>query len=342
MGECRTFTTQRPSNENHRAQGVLSRHYPRASQRGVALAILVWFLAAMSILVAGIVMQARVDIKLAQLHADVARVEAAADGAMQLALADLKLREVNGEFSPRAVSYASHTLGDRDVLVSFTPLAGLVDLNLATQELLFALFDSIDDVDEATADELSSNVVKWRAPNPMAWEQGSQVGEESGDISSMSTARYGRFEVIEDLLLVEGLDRRIFEAIRDSVYVDPVGQPGVDWVAAPVSVLRALGGMNEVTAMELAASRMTTSAEELVAPKGLDLAFQATAELSSYRVDALVVYGDTVYRRRRWVDRAMPGADGLPWRFIRTEAVTALPSDDFHSLAMREGIHAGN
>ena len=48
----------------------------------------------MSLLVAGIVMQARVDIKLAQLHATRARVEAATDGAIQLALADLMLREL--------------------------------------------------------------------------------------------------------------------------------------------------------------------------------------------------------------------------------------------------------
>ena len=321
---------------------MLSRHYPRTSQRGVALAILVWFMAAMSILVAGIVMQARVDIKLAQLHANMARVEATADGAMQLALADLMLREQNGEFSPRAVSYASHALGDRDVLVIFTPLAGLVDLNLATQELLFALFYSIDNVDEATADELSANVVKWRSPDALAWEEESEVGAESGDSPGMTTVRHGRFEVIEDLLLVEGIDRRIFETIRDSVYVEPVGQAGVDWMGAPVSVLQAVGGMDEATAMDVAALRMTTNVEELVAPEGVDLNFQATTELSYYRVDALMVSGDSVYRRRRWVDRAIPGADGLPWRFVRTEAVRAVPDDDFYSRAMKEGLHAGN
>ena len=153
---------------------------PRASQGGVALAILVWFLAAMSILVAGIVMQARVDIKLAQLHATRARVEAVADGAIQLALADLMLLEVEGEFSGRAVNHGAHSLGGLDVSVSFTPLTGLVDLNQATEDLLFRLFSAIDDVDETAAYELSVNVLKWRSPDPFTGEAGSQVNEEPG------------------------------------------------------------------------------------------------------------------------------------------------------------------
>ena len=55
------------------------------SEAGVALAILVWFLAAMSLLVGSIVMQARVDAKLSGLHLTTARIEAAGDGAIQLA-----------------------------------------------------------------------------------------------------------------------------------------------------------------------------------------------------------------------------------------------------------------
>ena len=41
---------------------------PMAGQKGVALAIVVWFIAGMSLLVAGIVSHARVDTQMAQLH----------------------------------------------------------------------------------------------------------------------------------------------------------------------------------------------------------------------------------------------------------------------------------
>ena len=58
-------------------------------ERGVALAIVVWFIAGMSLLVAGIVSHARVDTQMAQLHVARAKAAAAGDGAIQLMMADL-------------------------------------------------------------------------------------------------------------------------------------------------------------------------------------------------------------------------------------------------------------
>ena len=57
-------------------------------QKGVALAIVVWFIAGMSLLVAGIVSHARVDTQMAQLHIARAKAVAAGDGAIQLMLGE--------------------------------------------------------------------------------------------------------------------------------------------------------------------------------------------------------------------------------------------------------------
>ena len=59
-----------------------------AGQKGVALAIVVWFIAGMSLLVAGIVSHARVDTQMAQLHIAKAKAVAAGDGAIQLMLGE--------------------------------------------------------------------------------------------------------------------------------------------------------------------------------------------------------------------------------------------------------------
>ena len=61
----------------------------RSRQQGVALAIVVWFIAGMSLLVAGIVAQARVDTQMAQVHVARAKAVAAGDGAIQLMMVDL-------------------------------------------------------------------------------------------------------------------------------------------------------------------------------------------------------------------------------------------------------------
>ena len=302
-----------------------AKRYVIYSQGGVALAILIWFVAAMSILVAGIVLQARVDIKLAQFHATRARVEAAADGAIQLALADLMRSEVEGEYFGRGVSHGSYKLGDIEVSVSLTPLTGLVDLNMAAEGLLYMLFSAIDGIDENAANELSSNVVKWRSgAGQVDPVEGEFFREQTPNSVDATGAYKGRFQAIEDLLLVQGVDRRIFEAVQHSVYVDQAGQAGVDWVSAPVPVLRALGVVDEEIVMALAEARLTERVEDLVVPEGLDLSFQEVATLSSYRADAMVMLEDTVFLRRRWVSRGGSGVDGLPWRFFRTEAVDVI------------------
>ncbi|MFT4519766.1 MAG: general secretion pathway protein K [Halioglobus sp.] len=322
-------------------------------QSGVALAILVWFLAAMSILVGGMVMQARVDVKLTQLHASRARVEAAADGGIQLVLAELIIKEQEGEFDRRAIHHGQRTLGNLNVAVSLTPLTGLIDLNMAPEDLLLTLFSSVTEEDENVAEELALSVIEWRTESQDA---GQSVGNDTDELGVKGTAeggsdnaqlrgagmRYGRFEAIEDLLLVPGIDRRIFDAVRESVYVSQEGQAGVDWVSAPAGVLRALGVAEEAAAVDIIVSRAELGSQEQVAPDDIDLSFQENADMPSYRVDALVKTDETVYRRRRWVNRSQPGADGLPWNFFRTEAVMVASAAESGGMALLEGFNAGN
>lgn len=296
-------------------------------QRGVALAILVWFIAAMSILVAGVVMQARVDIKLAQLHSGKARAEALADGAIQLVLAHARYLESQGEFFVRAQHLFQQPMGDYTVSVSLTPLSGLIDLNKAPEDLLFSVLLGAGNFDENVARELAISVVEWRTPGEGAEE------EQEG-------MRHGRFEAIEDLLLVPGFDRDLYEALRDSVYVSQKSLATIDWLAAPVEVLQRLG-MNEQEALEYAQLRREEDAVSLGLPESVEPSFFSDASLSVFRVDAIVTVDDTTFLRRRWVDRDRQGPDQLPWHFFHTEPVRATTQNLSADLVNREAPDAG-
>jgi general secretion pathway protein K len=302
----------------------------------------------MSLLVAGTVMQARVDIKLAQLHATRARVEAAADGAIQLSLAELLRLEQFAEESTPVLQSQVHALGGYDVRVNFTPVSGLINLNAAPEELLVLLFSSVDDLEENAAEELAFNVVEWRSANSEGENaakppsRSTAAGNAREQETDTGTVRHARFEAIEDLLLVSGVDRHIFEAVRDAVYVSQVEQSGVDWASAPVSVLSALGGGDLDAARELAESRSEEQEAGLVAPDSLDLSFQEASALSSFRIDAVVQYDGSAFNRRRWVDRAKAGSDGLPWSFFRTEPLRALPSTVADGLITEDETNAGS
>jgi len=297
------------------------------SQGGVALAILVWFLAAMSLLVAGIVMLSRVDIKLTQLHIARAQAEAAADGAIQLALAQMLQPDEKGQPAQQTSQSLVLPFGGMNVRVDITPLSGLVNLNQAPEELLFLLFSTVEGLDESAARALAFNVVEWRTPGmhsdaavqPPA--QDAARSQSPGDPTDPDAPGNRRFEAIEDLLLVAGVDRRVYEAVQDGIYVSQDEQSGVDWAAAPVPVLRTLMGGNTESAQALAESRLGDEQDRLVAPSDIDLSYQEARVKSSYRVDALVEHGGSVFSRRRWVNRDSPGTDGLPWSFFRTEAL---------------------
>lgn len=298
-----------------------------SQQHGVALAILVWFIAAMSLLVGAVVMQARVDVKLTQLHAAKARAVAIGDGAINLALMELLLREKEGEFDPRISHVSQQELGGILVQVNFTPVSGLIDINLAPEELLYAVFLGAGNIDENVARELAISVIEWRT----AEGQGSDAGPQ---------IRFGRFEAIEDLLLVPGMSRQVFQVVRESVYVSQKGQGTLDVMAAPESVLLSLG-MSAEDSQAYMQARRGEDAVSIGIPESIDPSFLSQTTLPGFRVDAIVSVDETSFLRRRWVDRLRSGTDGLPWHFFRTEAARAISAEDLESFTARELTYAG-
>ncbi len=274
----------------------------RTHQSGVALAIVVWFLAAMSLLVAGIVFQAKADTRMAQSHIARAKAAAAGDGAIQLMLAALKSNQLEG-FRGRGVPQLELKIGVQQVTVLLVPTGGLIDLNGATRDLLVALFASAASDPQLLAD----NVVKWRKqPDPRSRQ-----------------AR--KFSAIEDLLHVEGVTRTVFESVRDAVVVGPVRNTGIDWMSAPPSVLQVLTGSDADMVSAIEGQRAGSNKSSRSPPRGFNSKFQGAGRGNSYRVDAYVTVGDKQWLRRRWVDADSGAVDGmLPWRYTRTEPARAI------------------
>jgi general secretion pathway protein K len=295
-------------------------------QQGVVLAVLVWFLAAMSLLVAGIVYQARMDARLTRWQMNHAQAAALGDGAIQLALADLLRQERQGEVTGRGQRWGYYELSGARVGIGITPVTGLVDLNTATEELLFSLFAYGAGVGEENAKDLALNVIEWRSP--ASGDQGRQEGMYGG-----GSLRHGRFEAVEDLLLVAGIDRAVFDSVRESVYVAQQSQGGVDWVSAPASVIAVLIEGDWPAARKVVSNRAQDTERRWAVPSGLDMSHQQTGSLSLFRVDALVQLGDEHFLRRRWVDRRKPGGDGLPWSFFRSEPVRTLDDTQQEKLS---------
>jgi len=267
-------------------------------QRGVALAIVVWFLAGMSLLVAGIVASARVDTKTTQIYLARAKAVAAGDGAITLAMVERRTG-VQASGQGPLVSESRQRLGDAEVLVRIIPAAGFVDVNSAAPEVLQALFQFGAGLEPAEAQRVAVNVVKWRS------------GKPAGSGSGRSRGEQGRFYSLEDMLRVEGVNRTLLDGIRDYAVAGSWTSGTMDWSASPQAMMDLLAELNPGQAGAIAKRRDSMSA----AGSGSRLRGGGV-----YRADALVSYGGRTWLRRRWLKMESAKGSTLPWKTMRTEA----------------------
>jgi len=246
----------------------------------------------MSLLVAGIVSQARVDTQMAQVHVARAKAAAAGDGAIQLMMVDLMTRQRGaGEFP-----VGRYRLGEVEVTVSMLPAAGLIDINRAQPEVLFALFSLAGGLPEEQARLLAGTVVQSRT----AGAAGRQM------------------DAVEDLLRVPGASRTLLDSVRDFIVVGESGQGGTNWSLAPDEILDVLARSNPAQADAVRARRSSPGAGG-----------QTAGRSGAYRADAIVRYGDKTWLRRRWVSIETSSSTALPWRYTRTEPPRVLMEDSF-------------
>ena len=110
-----------------------------AQQRGVALGIVVWFIAGMALLVSGIIAEARIDTRMAQLHYFRAQAAAAGDGAINLALAEQEGMRASGQ--PGADRLQNYQIGPRSVEVRMIPAGVFVNISSEDSQGLRSLFN---------------------------------------------------------------------------------------------------------------------------------------------------------------------------------------------------------
>lgn len=277
---------------------MVARHPDR--QRGVAIAIVLWFIAAMSLLVAGIVHQGRMDLKLAQIHVAKAKVAAAGDGAVQLMMERFTSAPLDaGDQQRGKLPLAGRfRLGDTPVQVRMVPSSGLLDVFNSPPQVLAALFAYRGGLSAAQAKQLADNVIELRAP---------VLGRRG--MRGSSTAR---LSTAEDLLRVPGFTRTLLDAISNDIRALRDGDGGrnrLNWAAMPEDLLSAVSSGNPGRAAAIA-GRRNASDSRLWNPR----------EETLYRVDAVVQYGDQPWLRRLWVKVSPGGQSELPWYVVRTEA----------------------
>ena len=269
-------------------------------QRGVALALVVSFIAGLSLLVAGLVLTAKTDTRLARVHLARAQVTALGDGAINLLLGDVidgRLAQTQAQTQDQAQAWnalpqARYVLGGAAVSVLALPENLLLDLSSASAEQFAALVEFSGLLLPEAAQPVAQAVVHYR--------------DGDGE-SSMAHP----LNSLEDILNVRGVNRVTLEALRDYVTVSR----GAGAARADVADARVFTQLQPFSPRARAAREDMLASEPESAPGAVSGAF---------RVDALVRQDRDVWLRRRWV-RLGGGRDGLPWTVTRTEPARMVP-----------------
>ena len=261
----------------------------QGTQQGVALGIVVWFIAGMALLVSGIVSEARIDTRMAQLHYFKAQAAAAGDGAIQLALADQEGRRAAS--LPGSERLQNYQIGSKTVEVRMIP--GGMFVNLGTADVaalreLFALGASNAQHNSGFSGESAASLAR-------------AVIEFRDGIAGR---REGSFHSPEDLLRVPGVSRGVYDGVRDYITVKSLA-----------------GGLNIGEEHDEAGLEQLNAA---MSGEGVLVEGEAQHAAESLRIDAIVKIGDQQWLRRRWATLDESDHSQLPWRFARTEAARPL------------------
>jgi general secretion pathway protein K len=268
----------------------------RGKQAGLALIAVLWIVAALSVLVAGMVQSQRDEVRVTSAARQQVEGRGLGQAAIQLVLQAIASRP---QPLPRRVRFDVAYAG-LEIPVRVTPLNGLVDLNRAPQPLLAATFRYGGGLDEAQSTALAAAVVRERAPAP---------GRAGGV----------RFEAVEDLLQVPGVDYELYARLAPLVTSDSSGTGRVNPLAAPEGVLRVLAMGHAERAARIASLR--DAGEAGIDTTGLTAEFLDPAAASTrLQLQARVPLPDGRHLIvSRMVDMGRAAADGVPWRIFHVD-----------------------
>ena len=264
---------------------------------------MLWLVAAMSVLVGGIMLTVRAELKTAGLSRQTIVAQAVGEGAMQIALQELK---ASGKPVDKILE-APISYGGREIMVRLIPMNGYIDLNKAPLELLQAAFQFAGGLDQGAAGSLAAVVDAGRKePGPSGRPPG--------------------FEAVEDLLLIPGVTYPLYSRVSRVFTTDAGGSGQVNVQAAPPDVLNIVAAGNESAVGAFMQTRGGDNVgADTSAMNGAWIDNGTAAKTVEMTARVPLPDGGAVLVIRRYLVRPSP-KDGLPWRVFHANAVVELAS----------------
>ncbi|HRL97890.1 MAG TPA: type II secretion system protein GspK [Acidovorax sp.] len=203
---------------------------------GAALILVLWLVAALSLVVLAGAQGVRQQAQRGTLDLERLRTESVLDAAIQVVAQRLLVDKGQGS-QYRILRLA---LGSSDVWVEITPSGGLVDVNVASDALLQALFQRAGGLSSGEAAILSSRVRDYIDPDDAPSGVGGAEAAQYRAAGWPTLPRNAAVEDLSELKFVLGMTTGLYEIIAPHLGIN--GQQRIEIDSAPPALIDALTG----------------------------------------------------------------------------------------------------
>ena len=206
-------------------------------QTGIALVLVLWLLMLLAIMAAGYSYAMRSETLLTIHGLEQAKARGIAEAGLWLAVTDLlkprSKRQWRVDGAPYHIGF-----GEGKINLSIQDEAGKIDLNAADEVLLRGLLQAVSQPG-ADVTFLLHAILDWRDPDKLR----RIPGAEDGDYQNTGYgAKDGPFNSVDELQMVAGMTRDVYEKIYHALTIHHPQQPGINPGVAPREVLSAIPG----------------------------------------------------------------------------------------------------
>lgn len=236
---------------------------PMASQRGVALVLVLWVSVLLTVIASTFIVERRTETLVVQNSVSLARAEAAADAGVQRGLLELYRTDDAPDKWRRDGTRQQWSFDGIPVRVELRDESAKIDLNTASDALLRGLLltSGLAD-DEAT--QLLDAILDWRDPDSLKRPNGAEEADyrEAGLAYKPANAA---FQALEELQLVLGMRPELYRRLAPFITVYS-RQPGVNPQLASREVLLSIPGLTTEIVDQYIAHREAARAQGLPLP----------------------------------------------------------------------------
>jgi general secretion pathway protein K len=280
------------------------RHSHPASQRGIALILVLWLIILLTVIASAFAYSMRTEALAARNAVSLAQARGIADGAiMRMAFELMRPRTLNETWQADGLP---HYWDENDAHIAANAIdeSGKIDINSASDALLKGLFQTAGGLDVDAAQAIVDKIDDWKDADDLRRVNGAEAADyqSAGLLYKPANAP---FENVAELQRVLGMTPALYAAVADHLTVFSKS-PGVNPAFAARTVLMAIPGATTEVVDTYLAQRQNALAAGLPAPV-FPVQGGAAGPTNVWRIRAEATMADGVTYIREAVIR--PGGD---------------------------------